>query len=142
MSHQSKGTYEAVADLPLVQGKSRISDALCADWVRITTREIPPSFWQVLNQSSTATKDSDSGGDGGDGLKEERTWLAIQRFAQNCMARDRIRKKDEEVYEGIQVEHQGERRDAPPSPITNRYDKASTLLSTKEVISLVQDQGR
>ena len=73
-----------VAEIPLCKGRSRISEALCPEWIHITTNQIPADFWKVLED--------------GDGLRDEQTWRAIQQFSRNCIKRqafeDYIRKKN------------------------------------------------
>jgi hypothetical protein len=73
-SHRSQDSYEVIASIPLCKGRSRISDALCDDWVDITKNQIPSKYWKNLEIEP--------------GLRDKRTWIAILHFAQNCVKRD------------------------------------------------------
>ena len=77
-SHRSKDSMNAIAELPLCRGRSRVADALCPEWNQITNTQIPSSFWQALE-------------DGGK-IQDERTWFAIKSFSTNCERRLAVEK--------------------------------------------------
>jgi hypothetical protein len=70
--HYSDTTWEAIADLPLVRGRSRISEALCPDWIQVTNDQVPKEFWTALDEKQ---------------LIDERTWDVIRQFSANCEKR-------------------------------------------------------
>ena len=49
LSHASTQTYDRIADLPLVAGKSRIASALCSDWIDVSQDQVSTDFWNDLN---------------------------------------------------------------------------------------------
>mmetsp|Transcript_27742 Transcript_27742/g.61096 ORF Transcript_27742/g.61096 Transcript_27742/m.61096 type:complete len:267 (+) Transcript_27742:168-968(+) len=71
-SEGSKDSIDAIAELPLCKGRSRVAEALCPEWIEITKEQIPDSFWKALAENK---------------LREERTWAAIQTFSSNCERR-------------------------------------------------------
>lgn len=71
-SHRSTSTWQAVADIPLCSGRSRVSEALCLDWVDTTHSKIPSEFWVAVSDGS---------------VRDPRTWKAIQTFSMNCERR-------------------------------------------------------
>ena len=71
-------SYEqSLADIPLVSGKSKLSESLCNDWIQITKHQIPSAFWEYQ-------KDNQNNGNS--------SWKYIQRFADNCMQRQALEK--------------------------------------------------
>ena len=76
-SHRSKDSMNAIAELPLCRGRSRVADALCPEWNQITNTQIPSSFWQALEDGK---------------IQDERTWFAIQSFSTNCERRRAVEK--------------------------------------------------
>jgi hypothetical protein len=70
--YRSEASWQAVADLPLCQGRSRISEALCPEWIQTTKTLIPEPFWNALEDGK---------------LRDERTWTAIRNFSVNCERR-------------------------------------------------------
>jgi hypothetical protein len=81
-SHRSQGSWEVVSQLPLCKGRSRISEALCPQWVEITNSEIPDQFWKALEE---------------DKLRDKQTWKAIYSFSKNCERRwaaEKLLRKD------------------------------------------------
>ncbi|MGK3751116.1 MAG: hypothetical protein ACI8RD_003416 [Bacillariaceae sp.] len=77
VSHRSKDSMNAIAELPLCRGRSRVADALCPEWNQITKTQIPSSFWQALEDGK---------------IQDERTWLAIKTFSSNCDRRLAVEK--------------------------------------------------
>lgn len=71
-SDRTEGGWEAVSELPLCKGRSRISEALCPEWIQTTNTRIPESFWKALDDGK---------------LRDERTWNTIQAFSVNCERR-------------------------------------------------------
>ena len=43
-SKQSEGAYETMVKIPLISGRSVISDGLCDEWIDITTKQIPKKY--------------------------------------------------------------------------------------------------
>jgi hypothetical protein len=87
---QSDGEiYDELARIPLSPGKSRVSEALCKDWINITNDVIPSEFWHNLNQAET-------------NMKNQQLLRAIYAFSGNCMKRERyeslLSKHHKEVY--------------------------------------------
>jgi hypothetical protein len=73
VSHRYSDTsWEAIADLPLVRGRSRVSEALCPEWIQMTNEKVPKEFWKALDEKQ---------------LNDERTWRVIQQFSANCEKR-------------------------------------------------------
>eukprot|EP00551_Chaetoceros_affinis_P005663 CAMPEP_0203676346 /NCGR_PEP_ID=MMETSP0090-20130426/24278_1 /ASSEMBLY_ACC=CAM_ASM_001088 /TAXON_ID=426623 /ORGANISM="Chaetoceros affinis, Strain CCMP159" /LENGTH=287 /DNA_ID=CAMNT_0050542867 /DNA_START=46 /DNA_END=909 /DNA_ORIENTATION=- len=62
----------AAADIPLIEGKSEISNHLCSDFIHIYQNEVRPKFWKEKRDDS---------------LK------ALSRFVQNCEKRQLYEKK-------------------------------------------------
>ena len=80
-SDSSRDSINAIAELPLCKGRSRVAEALCPEWIETTKTHIPGSFWKALAENK---------------LQEERTWAAIQKFSINCekrLAAERITRK-------------------------------------------------
>mmetsp|Transcript_43568 Transcript_43568/g.105646 ORF Transcript_43568/g.105646 Transcript_43568/m.105646 type:complete len:287 (-) Transcript_43568:1647-2507(-) len=77
-SHQSQSTWQAVADIPLCQGRSRVSDALCPDWVETTHKEVPTEFWDAVSDGT---------------VRDPQTWNAIRSFSMNCERRWQIERQ-------------------------------------------------
>lgn len=77
--HMGKGGgYDEISKIPLVQGRSAISDTICEDWVELTYDTIPPEFWHNLTHGEEECK-----------LKDYGAWRAIRSFADNCVKRSR-----------------------------------------------------
>jgi hypothetical protein len=70
--HRSEASWDAVAEIPLCQGRSRISEALCPEWIRTTRTQIPEPFWKAYQDGK---------------LRDQRTWTAIRNFSANCERR-------------------------------------------------------
>lgn len=76
------GTYDEIAKIPLVQGRSAISDGICKEWQQLTYDEISPEFWHNLTHGEEDCKLSDYG-----------AWKAIRSFADNCVKRSKFEDK-------------------------------------------------
>lgn len=50
-----KKVFAAAADIPLVEGKSEISDKLCSDFIHIYHETIPSKFWTENSDDSLTT---------------------------------------------------------------------------------------
>jgi hypothetical protein len=122
-SHQSKGSYETISEIPLCKGRSRMAEALCPDWIEITQNQVPRSFWTAFENEE---------------LRDERSWSAIRQFSVNCEKRlvveSRIRK---------------ERNLPEKEPIVlservadDTVDSLDSLLNKRMVANLLSDQGR
>eukprot|EP00814_Leptocylindrus_danicus_P008220 CAMPEP_0116006322 /NCGR_PEP_ID=MMETSP0321-20121206/1665_1 /TAXON_ID=163516 /ORGANISM="Leptocylindrus danicus var. danicus, Strain B650" /LENGTH=242 /DNA_ID=CAMNT_0003474865 /DNA_START=147 /DNA_END=875 /DNA_ORIENTATION=+ len=70
--------YQQLAQIPLVEGESIVSDTLCADWLS-AHKNVPQSVW-----------DSSSDDDDSSAFQIRK---AIDTFAQNCIRRNEINKK-------------------------------------------------
>jgi hypothetical protein len=89
--NRSEASWEAVADLPLCQGRSRISETLCPEWTKTTKTMIPEPFWKALDDGK---------------LRDERTWTAIRRFSINCERRLSLESKlrtEQSIPPGVPV---------------------------------------
>ena len=74
----SNQNYErSLADIPLVPGKSKLSESLCNDWIHITKHQIPSAFWEYQHDNQNNRNSS---------------WKYIQRFADNCVKRQSLEK--------------------------------------------------
>jgi hypothetical protein len=122
-SHQSQGSFETIAEIPVCKGRSRIADALCLEWVDISTNQIPKTFWKILEQKEEQ------------GLGDEKTWRAIQQFSQNCAKRlaeeDRIREE-----RGLA---NNEPVSLPDRVAESSIDKASEPISERDAARLARD---
>jgi hypothetical protein len=106
----------------LCKGRSRIADALCLEWVDVSTNQIPKAFWKILEQEE-------------EGVRDEKTWRAIQQFSKNCAKRlaeeDRIRKE-----RGLT---NNEPVSLPDRVAERSIDKASEPISVKDSARLAMD---
>ena len=71
-SQVTTDSVDAIAALPLCKGRSKIAEAICPEWIDITTQKIPAAYWRALREGK---------------LRDERTWNAIQTFSKNCERR-------------------------------------------------------
>lgn len=71
-SQEATGAYELVSSMPLVKGRSVVSDVLCSDMIKLTRSTIPPVFWEKLTEGK---------------LRDEQTWQTIRTFSNNCIKR-------------------------------------------------------
>lgn len=79
MSSTNASSYEEIARLPLCAGRSLVSETMCPEWINLVHKEIPPSFWQNLE---------DCDNEGGCKLKDPQRWRAVRDFANNCIKRN------------------------------------------------------
>lgn len=119
-SQSTDGTYETIAQVPMVKARSIVSDKLCPEWVKITKRDIPPAFWENLDEGN---------------LQDTRTWTAIRDFSQNCIKRKLYERV---VAKELGVAHTGETV-ALPNAVPD-YIPAATQLTTEQALQLVSDQ--
>jgi hypothetical protein len=77
-SHHSEANWEAISEIPLCKGRSRISEALCPEWIETTNAHIPEEFWKALATGK---------------LRDQRTWTSIHNFSINCERRLSVEKK-------------------------------------------------
>ncbi len=100
-----KKALMSMADIPLIEGKSDISDKLCGDFIRIY-RDIRPNFWNE---------------------HPDDTIVAIKRFVNNCEKRQAYeRRLRRETGFGFQEED-----DQPPIALPERVPE-NILLEEKE----------
>lgn len=78
LSKQADEMVEEITKLPLVEGRSIVSDEVCPDITKLIRHDIPPAFWKNL-------EGKDDGN--GDGMENTATWLNIQKFRDNCAKR-------------------------------------------------------
>jgi hypothetical protein len=119
-SQTTEGTYEIIAQVPMVKGRSVVADKLCAEWVQITKRDIPPAFWENLDEGN---------------LQDARTWTAIRTFSQNCIKR--------KLYERVVAKELGGNHTGEMVALPNKvpdYIPAATQLTTQQALQLVSDQ--
>ena len=83
LSHASTQTYDRIADLPLVAGKSRIASALCSDWIDVSQDQVSTEFWNDLNNHNAQGEEENN-----NIIRDPQTWQAIQRFTENCILRE------------------------------------------------------
>ncbi len=72
LSINKKKAFYSAADIPLIEGKSEISNHLCTDFINIYHNEVRPKFWKEKRD---------------DALK------AIEQFVRNCEKRKLYEKK-------------------------------------------------
>ena len=88
VSSMQEGSYEKIAKIPLVEGRSAFADGMCGEWMDIAYNQVPPAFWKNLN-----THRSDAAAELGladsliPKLKDPKSFEAIQQFANNCAKR-------------------------------------------------------
>ena len=115
-SQASDSTFEVIAQIPLAKGRSVVADKLCPEWVRITKLDIPPAFWDNLDEANN--------------LKDERTWNAIRSFSHNCIKRklyERVVAKDQEGDVSL------------PNRVPD-FVPAALQLTTEQALQLVSDR--
>lgn len=84
--------YDKVVKIPLVQGRSIISDKLCPEWIDRSYNQIPKKFWD--NVSNQLIEDELSDSSFMDSLQKSKTvsdpktWNIIALFAENCKRRE------------------------------------------------------
>ena len=74
-SQNNNSSYDEIAKIPLCEGRSKISEAVCPEWVDLVHREIPKPFWQNLDEKEESK------------LKDPKRWTAVLSFADNCIKR-------------------------------------------------------
>jgi hypothetical protein len=81
-SPESKSTLEMLSEIPLVGGRSALSEELCPEWVKITNQDVPQVFWDNLDISDATPFNS-----GQQSVNDPKLWKAIQNFSRNCIRR-------------------------------------------------------
>jgi hypothetical protein len=76
--------YDTMAEIPLLQGRSHLSDALCDDFIHLYHHDIPPSFW-TDNEDDILT--------------------TITRVVQNCEKRRAFEKKIQQGQDPFLVDN-------------------------------------
>ena len=88
VSSMQEGSYEKIAKIPLVEGRSAFADGMCGEWMDIAYNQIPPAFWKNLDTHRT-----DAAAELGladsiiPKLKDPKSFEAIRQFADNCAKR-------------------------------------------------------
>mmetsp|Transcript_19133 Transcript_19133/g.41696 ORF Transcript_19133/g.41696 Transcript_19133/m.41696 type:complete len:294 (-) Transcript_19133:2180-3061(-) len=103
VSSMQNGTYETIARIPLVPGRSALSEGMCIEWTELTYQRVPPAFWKNLEENRKEALEFDQTAPK---LKDPRTWEAIRTFAENCLKRDAYEKQireDRGVDENIPI---------------------------------------
>jgi hypothetical protein len=73
VSELSDDTYDLIAEVPLVAGRSIIAESLCTEWIDISHKKIPRTFWENVDAGT---------------LKSQPTWRAIQKLCDSCVKRE------------------------------------------------------
>mmetsp|Transcript_5141 Transcript_5141/g.11517 ORF Transcript_5141/g.11517 Transcript_5141/m.11517 type:complete len:158 (-) Transcript_5141:267-740(-) len=123
-SQHREGTYDIIAQVPLVSGRSRIAEGLCEDWMDITEHKIPAAFWKNLDQDEIK-------------LREEKTWRAIRRFGENCARR---RAHERMLRQEIGSVYDDSTPISLPHPVPDVVSSSSQLLPSEQAQHLVTDQ--
>ena len=82
-----EGSYEMIAKIPLIEGRSEFSDGLCMEWMHIANTHIPPAFWRNLDSTRSNTTAELELSDPKPKLKDPKSFRAIKQFADNCAKR-------------------------------------------------------
>lgn len=72
ISEMSRDTYDMIAEIPLVAGRSIISENLCKEWIDVSHNTIPSAFWENVDAGT---------------VKSPTTWRAIQKLCDSCVKR-------------------------------------------------------
>ena len=115
VSELSGDTFELIAGIPLVGGRSIVAENLCKEWIEISHERIPTSFWENVQAGN---------------LKSPNTWRAIQKVCDNCVKRD--------FYEK-QIRNERTLRDNDPVSLTRSVPE--NILSATS-IPLTGDEAR
>lgn len=78
ISEMSRDTYDLIAEIPLVAGRSIISENLCKEWIDVSHNTIPSTFWENVDAGS---------------VKSPTTWRAIQKLCDSCVKRANYEKQ-------------------------------------------------
>ena len=113
LSMQTQDMVEEITKIPLVEGRSIISDELCHDLNTLIHDEIPKVFWKNLDVNKNNSYE--------DGLKHEETWRNIIKFCDNCSKRkvyeDMIRNRNGRITKNnIEEEEEEDDHVLIPSP--------------------------
>mmetsp|Transcript_17033 Transcript_17033/g.25031 ORF Transcript_17033/g.25031 Transcript_17033/m.25031 type:complete len:312 (-) Transcript_17033:81-1016(-) len=102
-TERSTGTIqEEIIKLPLVQGKSLVSETICDEWTKIVKYRVPKDFWKAVEMDSNTAKIMNTK-EKNDALSQSQSrirqgffWDAVLRFESACAKRkyfeDLIRK--------------------------------------------------
>ncbi len=74
VSSQNTSSYDEIARIPLVAGRSLVSENICNEWVQLVHKEIPSDFWRNLDQEDCK-------------LKDIGRWKSVLSLADNCLKR-------------------------------------------------------
>mmetsp|Transcript_17391 Transcript_17391/g.49787 ORF Transcript_17391/g.49787 Transcript_17391/m.49787 type:complete len:278 (-) Transcript_17391:1634-2467(-) len=126
-----EGSYEMIAKIPLVEGRSEFSDGMCDEWMHIANKRIPPSFWRNLDSTrSDAASELELTDPIKPKLKDPKSFRAIRQFADNCARRKEFEK---------QLRKEGGLDDTTPVSIPS--PGVPTELSRREVEVFVRDNN-
>jgi hypothetical protein len=95
VSNLQEGSYEKIAKLPLVEGRSAFADGMCDEWMNITYNRIPLAFWRNLDGTCNDTAAELGLADSSmrPKVKDPKSFEAIRQFADNCAKRQAFEKK-------------------------------------------------
>mmetsp|Transcript_2684 Transcript_2684/g.3986 ORF Transcript_2684/g.3986 Transcript_2684/m.3986 type:complete len:279 (-) Transcript_2684:273-1109(-) len=119
-SQDATGAYELLSSIPLVKGRSVVSDVLCDDMIKLTRSTIPPVFWERLTEGR---------------LKDDQTWQGIRTFSNNCIKR--------KLYERAIRKELGVSSVEPVS-LPNEVPNDTSIepcLTNEQALALVQDSN-
>eukprot|EP00593_Proboscia_inermis_P007050 CAMPEP_0171312410 /NCGR_PEP_ID=MMETSP0816-20121228/22657_1 /TAXON_ID=420281 /ORGANISM="Proboscia inermis, Strain CCAP1064/1" /LENGTH=278 /DNA_ID=CAMNT_0011797759 /DNA_START=156 /DNA_END=992 /DNA_ORIENTATION=- len=85
----SNDVYDEIGRIPLISGRSVLSDGLCQEWI-VAHKEIQSDFWKTV--ASEDRREAQ--------LRDPRAWKAIHSFAENCFKR-RAYEKDHRTKNGM-----------------------------------------
>lgn len=132
VSSMQEGSYEKIAKIPLVEGRSAFSDGMCDEWMDIAYHQVTPAFWKNLD-----TDRSDAAAELGladsiiPKLKDPKSFEAIRQFADNCAKRRAFEKQ-------IRIE----RRLEDNTPVSIPSPGVPATISTSEAELFVSDNDK
>ena len=114
--------YDAMTEIPLLQGRSTLSDVLCDDFIHLYHREIPKSFWQEYEDDILTT---------------------ISRIVQNCEKRRAFEHKIRQGQDiSIWSEFSVEKDDSQSEFISLPTKVPKDILEPSPLESMDQDDVR
>lgn len=94
MSSKNTSSYEEIAKLPLVAGRSKVAERVCPEWINLVQKEIHPEFWKNLDHGEESR------------LRDPQRWRLVRDFARNCVKRNAFEesyRKQNELSSGTAV---------------------------------------
>ena len=98
---RAENIYEEIVALPLVKGRSIVSDSICDEWEDIVRYKVSNDFWRHLDLNKNDGEAARSGASrfigSGEGLKNEDFFRGVLKFHDSCRKRkameDAIRRR-------------------------------------------------